>query len=151
MHRQVTRLTAENIITAAKLYQAVFAQAPWHETHELDHIVQYMTQLLAMNTNRCYLYWINNKVVGVALGFSKPWHQGLEYQLLDLFVAESQQKKGIGTLFLHMIKADLSAANISHLILETDEGTPAEQFYYKNGFTSQRNQRSLTLVSKTAN
>lgn len=54
MNRQVTRLTAENIITAAKLYQAVFTQAPWHETHELDHIVQYMTQLLAMNTNRCY-------------------------------------------------------------------------------------------------
>ena len=103
-----------------------------------------------MNTNRCYAIWEAKQLIGVALGFSRPWHRGVEYQLLDLFVAADQQKKGVGTLLLETIKADLSSVDIPHIILETDKGTPAEQFYYHNGFTVQPDQRALTLVSTTA-
>ncbi len=90
-----------------------------------------------MNTNRCYALWQGKQLIGVALGFSKPWHRGIEYQLLDLFVAVDQQKKGAGTHLLETIKADLSVAGIPNIILETDKGTPAEQFYLKHGFTLQ--------------
>ncbi len=119
-------------------------------SHALPDVSQYISRLLAMNTNRCYAIWGAKELIGVALGFSKPWHRGVEYQLLDLFVAADQQKKGVGTLLLEMIKADLSAADIPHIILETEKGTPAEQFYYHNGFTLQPDQRALTLVSTTA-
>lgn len=150
MTKRVGRLTAVDITAAAQLYQTVFSQAPWFETHALSDVSQYISRLLAMNTNRCYAIWEAKQLIGVALGFSKPWHRGVEYQLLDLFVAVDQQKKGVGTLLLEMIKADLSAADIPHIILETEKGTPAEQFYYHNGFTLQPDQRALTLVSTTA-
>lgn len=151
MTKQVVRLTAADITAAAQLYQTVFAQAPWLETHALPDVTQYITRLLAMNTNRCYALWQGKQLIGVALGFSKPWHRGIEYQLLDLFIAVDQQKKGAGTLLLETIKADLSVAGIPNIILETDKGTPAEQFYLKHGFTLQPDQRSLTLVCATAN
>lgn len=75
MTKQVVRLTAADITAAAQLYQTVFAQAPWLETHALPDVTQYITRLLAMNTNRCYALWQGKQLIGVALGFSKPWHR----------------------------------------------------------------------------
>nr|MWN20662.1 hypothetical protein [Leuconostoc lactis] len=75
---------ALTLVSTTELYQTVFSQAPWFETHALPDVSQYISRLLAMNTNRCYAIWEAKQLIGVALGFSRPWHRGVEYQLLDL-------------------------------------------------------------------
>ncbi|WP_229049431.1 hypothetical protein [Leuconostoc lactis] len=104
MTKRVGRLTAVDITAAAQLYQTVFSQAPWFETHALSDVSQYISRLLAMNTNRCYAIWEAKQLIGVALGFSKPWHRGVEYQLLDLFVAADQQKRVSAPFCLKRLK-----------------------------------------------
>lgn len=38
MTKRVGRLTAVDITAAAQLYQTVFSQAPWFETHALSDV-----------------------------------------------------------------------------------------------------------------
>nr|WP_239643063.1 GNAT family N-acetyltransferase [Oenococcus oeni] len=93
------QLSVNDVDVVTKLYIKVFSQYPWHEDNKYDDISNYIIHLLQMNTNRCYLYKDDNELVGVALGFVKPWYKGVEYQLDNFFISSDHQHQGFGSTF----------------------------------------------------
>ncbi|MDV7687638.1 GNAT family N-acetyltransferase [Oenococcus oeni] len=143
------QLSVNDADVVTKLYIKVFSQYPWHEDNKYDDISNYIIHLLQMNTNRCYLYKDDNELVGVALGFVKPWYKGVEYQLDNFFISSDHQHQGFGSDFLKEIKRAMHKIGVENIILETNKDTPAEHFYFKNGFTSVTDPHSLSLVCET--
>lgn len=103
--------------------------------------------MLILNSNQSFLYIENEQIIGVALGFVKPWYKGEEYILDTFLIHPDSQKKGRGQIFLTEIKRILNNKNVEDIALDTDKHTPAENFYLKNGFKP--NEESVFLFSST--
>ena len=58
----------------------------------------------------------------------------MEYYIDQFCVGISYQGQGIGSQFMQLIEADISDKSLGAIILNTEAGYPAEQFYPKNGF-----------------
>ncbi|MCU5754595.1 GNAT family N-acetyltransferase [Lactococcus lactis] len=64
-----------------------------------------------------------------------------------IFIDNTKQHSGLGTIFLKHIKQELHIRSISAIMLDTDRSTPAENFYTKNGFEAL--EESVLMVSST--
>lgn len=145
-YRDVTPADHETI---AQQYVATFAQEPWNEVHELDTILTYIKQLAAMNTfvGRVVEDDTRTEILGVALGYIKPWYQGQEYVMDTFFIVPKYQSQKIGTALLKDVKTYLTARDIPAIMLDTDRDTPAETFYKKQGFSA--NDTTILMFGST--
>ncbi len=78
---------------------------------------------------------LEGRIVGASFGFIKPWQRGFEYYINEFFVDTAVQGKGVGTLLLKQIAAEIKGKNMNAIILTTQKAFPAYGFYVKNGFT----------------
>ncbi|MGX7014892.1 GNAT family N-acetyltransferase [Vagococcus silagei] len=123
---------------AIQLYIDIFTREPWNDTLSFEQIELFFNRIQAMNT---FLGFVlieseTNKLIGVSLGFVRPWYQGLQYHLDSLYIANQYQGQGLGKEMLTQIEHELKAKDISAIILDTEREQPAEFFYQNNGFVS---------------
>jgi aminoglycoside 6'-N-acetyltransferase I len=102
----------------------------------VPQITDYVSSMMAMNTFIGYRLTnrASNELIGLSLGFIKPWYQGKEYVVDTFLITGTHQGKGLGSTFLEMIKEDLLKKEIPTILLDTEESMPAADFYKKNGF-----------------
>lgn len=81
-----------------------------------------------------YVVTYNNKIIGVSLGYKKPWIGGIEYFIDEFFIAYEYQGSGIGSKFLKYIDKDIKEKGINGRILFTESESPLYKFYRKNGY-----------------
>lgn len=132
-----------------KHYIDVFSSEPWNDELNLNEITQYVSDIYNMNTFIGYV-WVDeetNSMIGVALGYIKPWYRGREYILDTFFITKKVQSKGYGSQFMTTLKNKLLSKNIEDILLDTDRGMPAENFYIKNGFTT--SEESIIMYGST--
>lgn len=147
MDYHISKLNESHVDAVASLYVDVFSREPWNEKNDYKEIVLYIERMLSLNSNQSFLYTENDQLIGVALGFVKPWYKGKEYILDTFLIHPNYQKNGRGKIFLSEIKIHLNKQGIEDIALDTDKNTPAERFYLKNGFKP--NQESVYLFSST--
>jgi len=147
MGHRIIKLEEKNIDEVVSLYIDVFSREPWNEKNESNEIRLYVERMLNLNSEQSFLYTENKHLIGVAIGFVKPWYKGEEYILDTFLIHPNHQKKGLGQLFLTELKKTLNNQGVENIALDTDKHTPAERFYLKNGF--KENQESIFLFSST--
>jgi len=141
MGHRIIKLEEKNIDEVVSLYIDVFSREPWNEKNESNEIRLYVERMLNLNSEQSFLYTENKHLIGVAIGFVKPWYKGEEYILDTFLIHPNHQKKGLGQLFLTELKKTLNNQGVENIALDTDKHTPAERFYLKNGF--KENQESI--------
>ncbi|MGC6768863.1 GNAT family N-acetyltransferase [Enterococcus sp. LJL51] len=131
-------IDSADIKEAIELYIEVFSAEPWNDQLTFQQIADYIKSLQGMNTFKGFILRneATGKLTGVALGFVRPWYQGLEYHMDAFYISNELQRKGIGSCFMTKIKQSLAEENIPDIILDTERGYPAEGFYLKNGFNA---------------
>ncbi|QEA46398.1 GNAT family N-acetyltransferase [Leuconostoc citreum] len=147
MGHRIIKLEEKHIDEVVSLYIDVFSREPWNEKNESNEIRLYVERMLNLNSEQSFLYTENKHLIGVAIGFVKPWYKGEEYILDTFLIHPNHQKKGLGQLFLTELKKTLNNQGVENIALDTDKHTPAERFYLKNGF--KENQESIFLFSST--
>ena len=85
MDYHISKLKKNHVEAVASLYVDVFSREPWNEKNDFKEIVLYIERMLSLNSNQSFLYTENEQLIGVALGFVKPWYKGEEY-ILDTFL-----------------------------------------------------------------
>ncbi len=117
------------------LFIATFSVEPWNDVYESrDQVVAFFKHHMNNNYFIGYVLKLNDEIVALSLGFQKPWINGMEYYIDEFCVKKTVQKMGIGSQFLALIEADIHEKQMNAIILNTNKGFPAEQFYLKNGF-----------------
>ena len=133
---RITEFSPTMIDACTDLFLTVFTREPWNDQWaSRQDAKQYLESHYAFNSFLGYVAVYDNRIVGASFGFIKPWQRGLEYYINEIFVDTAVQGKGIGTLLLKQIAADIKGKNMNAIVLTTQKAFPAYGFYVKNGFT----------------
>jgi len=122
------------------LFIDVFSRPPWNDVYESKNaVIDFFNAFIRLPNFKGYqLMDDNNKVIGVSIGFIKPWMKNgelrYEYFLDQLCIDCNQQGRGLGKYFMQEIENKLRIENINDIILNTESSSPAYHFYIKIGF-----------------
>ncbi|MCL1786540.1 MAG: GNAT family N-acetyltransferase [Defluviitaleaceae bacterium] len=142
----VHKFTLDMLDECTNLYMKTYSQAPWHERWDSSHVVSdFYKNHYANNYFIGFVAMKDEKIVGVSVGFAKPYINGMEYYIDDFFVSTDYHRQGIGSKFMTAIKNELLAQNIHAIMLNTERGYPAHKFYESLGFEA--SEASVILLS----
>jgi len=117
------------------LFIDVFTNEPWNDDwSNEDQLNKYIEDIIDNRNSLSIGLFNNNELLGISLGSIIHWCSGTEYYIREFCINRTQQHKGIGTIFLKLIEEYLHQNNIASILLSTDSGTPAYDFYTKNKF-----------------
>ena len=77
---------------------------------------------------------VNKGVVAFAIGYREPTDVGDVFHLSIFCVRPDAQRTGVGSRLLWQLEERLRDIEIKTVYLGTRKGTPAEDFYRKNGY-----------------
>ena len=124
-----------DIGACSALFCTVFSEPPWNEDVSPEEAQRYFENCFSLASVRGFVAESGGRIVGLAVGFLKPWRKGMEFYLDEFCVAPSFQWKGIGSSLLGEIPARLAEEGVFGAILNTERAYPAYSFYLKNGFS----------------
>lgn len=131
---KLIELTEDHLDEAVKLYQDTFSKEPWFDDDSDESVRNLLINHMNNNYYLGYGLIKEDVLVGLSIGFKKPWIKGIEYYVDQFVISYHYQHQGLGTIFLEFIENDLKKQDINAMILNTEKGYPAEEFYIKNGF-----------------
>ena len=129
-------LTEESV----DLFIDVFSKPPWNDVYDSKNaVIDFFNAFISLPNFKGYqLMDDNNKVIGISIGFIKPWLRNgelrYEYFLDQFCIDNSSQGKGLGKYFMREIEERLKREDINDIILNTERSSPAYYFYNKIGF-----------------
>ena len=134
---KLIKLTEADLEEAMTLYIDIFTQPPWNDEYPSPAPVRELF-LNHFHNNYFLGYGLKDKgkLVAFSLGFQKLWIKGKEYYIEQFGVLPRRQRQGIGSFFLRLIQEQIKKEGLNAMILNTENGSPSEDFYRKNGFNA---------------
>lgn len=128
-------IDASTINECVDIYIKTFSSEPWNDVIDSKEPVKSLF-LNHFNNNYCISYgaYDEDTLIGLCVGFKKPWIEGLEYYVDQLCILPSHQNHGIGSTFMTFISSDIKSKGMNAIMLNTEKGFPSERFYINNDF-----------------
>jgi GNAT superfamily N-acetyltransferase len=118
------------------LFVDAFVHPPWNYdwmTHEKAE--RYIRDLLQTPGFLGFVYVDAGRIAGVCLGCVNDYFQAVVYELKELAVAHTAQRKGIGSKMMAAIEGYLKAERgVEFVTLQTARHSPVYEFYLKNAY-----------------
>ena len=131
----IRKFNIEMLDECVDLYMKTYSQEPWNESWDSRDIVSnFYKNHYANNYFLGFVAIKDEKIVGVSVGFLKPYIRGMEYYIDDFFVSLDYHRQGIGSKFIEAIKNELISEKIHAIMLNTERGYPSHKFYESVGF-----------------
>ena len=131
----IKALSEENIPEIECLFLDVFTHDPWNDDwSNKDQLRNYLIDIISNKNSLTLGLYNNDKIKGLSLGNIIHWCSGTEYYIREFFINREDQNKGFGSIFINQIQDYLIGNGIKAMILSTEIGTPAYDFYIKNDF-----------------
>lgn len=113
----------------------------WTEqtTHKRIH------QVFSREDSYCMVLEQDEDIIAFAMGYFEQYDDGFAYDLIEIVVAADDQKKGIGTAFMHELEARVKAKGAMLIQLQAVNDGFHEHFYGKLGY---HNASNLVLKTK---
>ena len=127
-------LVEDDLIKCTETFIEVFNDEPWNDKWTFTKAKKYLLNFYETPGFLGVLAVENDEILGFIFGVNKVWWSGDEFFINEMCVKTKCQNKGIGRAMLNHLIKELRSSNISNIILLTDRGIPAEEFYKKNGF-----------------
>ena len=127
-------LVEDDLIKCTETFIEVFNDEPWNDKWTFTKAKKYLFDFYQTPGFLGVLAVENDEILGCIFGVHRVWWSGDEFFINEMFVKKQQQNKGIGKALLNHLIKELDNSDISNIILLTDRGIPAEEFYKKNGF-----------------
>jgi len=126
--------TDDNVEAAAKVYVDCFNAPPWEDDWSLVDAVKRLQTLLRFPGSASLVAKRDSKIIGLVIGHSEPWSDGLHFYLNEMCVDPQEQRSGIGQILLEAFFRELRTQGIASVYLLTGRHSGAESFFSKNGF-----------------
>ena len=131
---EIKEIDTNSISRCVHLYQSAYKNAPWNEEYSLDEITEYLSRFVNSETKCAYMLVLNEEIIGIALGLIIPCIGSDYFRLEDICLSPKYQRNGFGSQFVKLISDCISSKNCDSILLGTQRGYPAHQFYLKNNF-----------------
>ena len=137
MNIKIEELSMDYLEECVDIALTTFTKEPWYDVYESrEEIVSFYKNHLRNNYFLGYVALLEDKVIALCIGMKKPWIKGMEYYIDEFCVDFNMQYKCVGTTFLNKIIDDIEEKGLNAIMLNTEKGFPSENFYKKNGFTT---------------
>ena len=120
--------------TCVEIFVSTFAQPPWSETWDGGVVRARLEQIVRTPGSFGVVIGDGETIVGFALGFSEPWHEGTHFYLKEMCIAHDRQRQGLGTRLMEHLSIELESRDTRRIYLLTARGDMSEAFYAKAGF-----------------
>jgi GNAT superfamily N-acetyltransferase len=85
-----------------------YSLEPWNESWSSRVVVEdFYKNHFKNNYFKGFVICKDESIIGVCVGFLKPWIKGMEYYIDDFFVCSDYQGQGIGSQFMTGIKNEM--------------------------------------------
>ena len=139
----VRRYEPNDLAACADVFCSAFSAAPWNENWTLPLAETRIAELTGTPFSVGFVYEEDGRLLGLAAGRVCTYLYGKEYVIDEFCVSADAQGKGIGSVMMRQIAADMKASGCVSIVLFTTRGYPSERFYLKNGF--QRNPDMINM------
>ena len=134
------QLGFDDMKSVTSLFKSVFMAEPWNDDWSDDEQLSlYLGELTGQTNSLSFGLFEENELIGIAIGQTKHWYSGLEYEINELCIKSDRQGKGAGSFFLGEIEKDVKARGVKTIYLQTGNDVRAYEFYKKMGFTELEN------------
>lgn len=130
MIRKVVKNDYEKI---AKIMIAAFKNPPWNEKWSFKRAMTRIEQLDDGKYTRCYVYLLDDQIVGVMCGKLITYVDSLDLMIEDFYFDPQYQRRGLGSLFMDSLVEELK--EVDNFTLLTGRDFYSIDFYCKNGFS----------------
>jgi ribosomal protein S18 acetylase RimI-like enzyme len=117
----------------AKLLVATFNAEPWNDSWSLDTARKELTWAMGVPGFVGFVA-LDEGVVAFATGYRQPYDVQEVFYLKTFCVWPDAQGTGVGSRLIGHLKEHLGESGLKTIYLITHKGTPAEDFYKKNGY-----------------
>jgi ribosomal protein S18 acetylase RimI-like enzyme len=141
---EIRKFSREDTDKCANLFKEVFSDYPWYDDWvSINQARKYLLELIENPAFEGFVAYEGSLIVAVCFGRKKSWWEGKEFFIDEFFVSNLKQGNGIGTKLMNYVKKSLNKEDYRRLVLLTNEGIPAEEFYIKNGFYTKQGRISM--------
>ena len=123
----------EHLDECAHLFMTAFNAEPWNDEYTLDTAKKQLAWHLEV-PGCLGLVAVKDGIVAFAIGYREPTDVGDVFHLSIFCVRPDAQRTGVGSRLLWHLEERLRDTGIRTVYLGTRKGTPAEDFYRKNGY-----------------
>ena len=127
-------LFPSDLAPCAALFASVFSAPPWNENWTPGNALRRLSECAATPGFLGVLMETDGAPAGFAVGYLQAYMDEKHYYLLELCVAPTLQRQGVGGALIDALGARLKEAGASRLYTLTARETPAQKFYEKAGF-----------------
>lgn len=132
---ELKQLSSSDMPKVMSVIKRAFAAEPWNDRWDDDGIFElYIADLTGNASSLSLGLFDEGELIALALGRTKHWFWGTEYCIDDLCVEPACHGRGIGSVFISMLREYSAHNSIARLSLKTSRRAPAYGFYLKNGF-----------------
>lgn len=146
MIRKVKKSDYEAI---SKLMMKAFKKPPWNETWNFQNAYQRIEQLDDGKYTRCYVYLLDDQIVGVLCGKLVTYVQSLDLMIEDFYIDPDCQRMGLGSKLMDAVIKELP--EVDNFSLITGRDFYSVSFYQKNGFEVMESQVFMNKVLRNLN
>lgn len=117
------------------LYIEVFSKPPWNEKWEKQWVEDRIQWITSMPNSQSIVGEKENKIIGAAFGFGKPYKGKLEFEIIELFVSTESQNQGNGKNLIQALEKKLKKYGYSKTTILTARESGPEKFYKRLNFS----------------
>ena len=130
----IRRMTERDIEECASLYRSAYQAEPWKEEYTEDEIRKYLSEFMRSESMSCFVLIEKEQIVGLALTILIPGMDAPYLRIEDFCIDTKHHRKGLGSRFIDLIAVEAKKRGCDSILLGTQRGFPAHQFYQRNGF-----------------
>lgn len=130
----IKKMDTAFIEMCANIYLNAYKNESWNEEYSIDEITDYLCRFLNSKTKRAYMLMLDEEIIGIALGLIVPCIGSDYFRLEDICLSPQYQRNGFGSQFIKLIFDCVANENCDSMLLGTQRGYPAHNFYLKNNF-----------------
>ena len=132
---EIYPLELNQLSQCAQLFIDAFSVPPWNERWAPAAAVDRLTDAYRTPGAYSLVAIEEGTILGFLIGAVETWYKGYHYQVKELCVGVSYQRRGVGGALIEALQQGLSGKEVTTIYLQTMRHSVAETFYLQNGFT----------------
>ena len=133
----IQRCSLSHVEQYGKIYAYAFSGEPWKDDWTVDGATTHVREILENKQAFGLEYVKDGQVIGFILGSSMLFHYGRTFEVNDLAVSPTYQRRGIANELMQALMAEMKDRGIIALHLITASEGVLPRFYEKLGFTKE--------------
>jgi len=134
----VRNVAPSDLDALTSVFISCFNEPPWNDGWTFEAARERLGAILASRFFCGAMAWIDEEPVGLVLGQKERWVDAFHFNLQEMCVRSSHQRRGLGRALLNHLKQELQRDGVSKMYLITSPDGPADAFYSAAGFYRSR-------------